>query len=208
MTASPAARRHALGLPAGSVRAAHVLGIVALVCGLLFVPQRHQTSVHVPPYLIYLLFLALGHYFGSHGVSIAARGSDQAKPLYLPGGTVRLLVLVALGATIGWHLYSNPDDLRRHFEASLDEVKTQPYLPLAILAGFFLGVVLRTLMGAEPPQAWQDIEAWISILALVGLLIAAIVHLVIGASLTEKLSLPVSEGILGAVIAFYFGARS
>ena len=46
-------RRHALGLPAGSIRAAHVLGIVGLVCGILLMPER--AHVHVPPYLVYLL---------------------------------------------------------------------------------------------------------------------------------------------------------
>src|SRR5437868_3919084 len=106
-------RRHALGLPAGSVRAAHVLGIVGLVCGILLMPER--TNIHVPPYLVYLLFLALGHYFAAHGVTIATRESEQAKPLFLPGGSVRLLIFVALGATIGWLLYSNPAGLQKHF---------------------------------------------------------------------------------------------
>ncbi len=200
-------RRHALGLPAGSVRAAHVLVIVGLVCGILLLPER--TNVHVPPYLVYLLFLALGHYFAAHGVTIAARESQDAKPLYLPGGAVRILIFLVIGGTIGWLLYSDPERLRHHFEASLDELKLQPYMPLAILGGFFLGLILHALLGhGRAPVAWKDFEAWISLLALVGLVVAAIVHLVIGTSVTERLSLPVSEGILGAVVAFYFGARS
>src|SRR4051812_6574591 len=120
-------QRHALGLPAGSVRAAHVLGIVGLVCAMLLMPER--TNVHVPPYLVYLLFLALGHYFAAHGVTIAARGTEQAKPLHLPGGAVRILIFAALGGTIAWLLYSDPERLRHHFEASLDELKLQPYMP-------------------------------------------------------------------------------
>jgi hypothetical protein len=200
-------RRHALGLPAGSIRAAHVLGVVGLVCAMLLIPQRY--NVHVPPYLIYLLFLILGHYFGAHGNTIATREDEQHSPLYLPGGSVRFLIVVALGGTIGWKLYSDPDDLRAHFDASLADLQAQPYMPLVILGGFFVGVLIRALVGRKnPPQAWQDFEAWISLLALVGLLAAAIIHLVIGTSVQEKLSLPVGEGVLGAVIAFYFGARS
>lgn len=206
-TAVVSAKRHALGLPAGSVRAAHILGIVGLVCGLLLVPiDRH---VHVPPYLIYLLFLGLGHYFAAHGADIAQRGSNRATPLYLPSGTVRVLIVAMLGGSIGWLIYSNPEALQQNFEASVDEMKSQPYVLLAILGAFFFGVFVRRIVGRDnPPQAWQDFEAWISLLALVGLLAAAVVHLVIGVSVPERLSLPLSEGVLGAGIAFYFGARS
>lgn len=208
MSSVPVApKRHALGLPAGSVRAAHVLGIVGLVCAILLLPER--VNVHVPPYLVYLLFLALGHYFAAHGVTIAARDTNETKPLYLPGGAVRFLILLALGGVIGYLYFTDPDRLKHHFEASLDELKLQPYMPLAILGGFFFGVVLHSLLGhGRAPVAWKDIEGWVSLLALVGLMVAAVIHLVIGTSVSERLSLPVSEGILGAVIAFYFGARS
>jgi hypothetical protein len=211
-TATPV-KRHALGLPAGSVRAAHILGIVGLVCGLLLVPHRPdapaEQQVHVPPYLIYLLFLGLGHYFAAHGSDIGPRGTGGSSPLYLPAGTVRVLIILMLGGTIGWRLYNDPAALRQDFETSLDDMKSQPYVLLAILAAFFLGVIVRRLVGRDnPPQAWQDFEAWLSLVALVGLLGAAIVHLVIGVSLPETLSLPVGEGVLGAGVAFYFGARS
>lgn len=207
MSTAISVKRHALGLPAGSVRAAHILGIVGLVCGLLLVPpDRH---VHVPPYLIYLLFLGLGHYFAAHGDSISPRGMIGPSPLYLPSGTVRFLIVLLLGGTIGWLVYSNPESLLQSFRESLDEMKDQPYVLLAILGAFFLGVIVRRIIGRDnPPQAWQDFEAWISLLSLVGLLAAAVVHLVVGVSVTEKLSLPLSEGVLGAGIAFYFGARS
>ena len=206
-TAAASVKRHALGLPAGSVRAAHVLGIVGLVCGLLLVPP--ERNIHVPPYLIFLLFLGLGHYFAAHGSDIAPRGTHGHSPLYLPSGTVRVLIVLLLGGTIGWLVYSNPDALLKNFQDSLEEMKNQPYLVLAILGAFFFGVIVRRLVGREsPPQAWQDFEAWLSLLALVGLLTAAVVHLVIGVSLRERLSLPLSEGVLGAGIAFYFGARS
>ncbi len=205
--AAASVKRHALGLPAGSVRATHILGIVGLVCGLLLVPASRD--VHVPPYLIYLMFLGLGHYFAAHGADIAPRDTNGHSPLYLPAGTVRFLIVLMLGGTIGWLVYSDPEALRRNFEASLDEMKTQPYLLLTILGAFFFGVIVRRLVGRDhPPQAWQDFEAWLSLISLVGLLAAAVVHLVIGVSVPERLSLPLSEGVLGAAIAFYFGARS
>lgn len=207
MSTVAAPRRHALGLPPGSIRAVHVLGVVALVCSILLLPaMRHYP---IPPYLIYLLFLVLGHYFAAHGNDIATKNSDDASPLHLPTGSVRLLILLMLGGTLGWLGYSDLDALKQHLEASLNELTRQPYMPIVILGGFFLGVVVRGLVGREnPPVWWQDIEAWISILALVGIIAAAIIHLIVGASMQEYLSLPVGEGVLGGVIAFYFGARS
>jgi hypothetical protein len=206
-TATVSVKRHALGLPGGSVRAAHILSIVGLICALLLVPMERR--IHVPPYLIYLLFLGLGHYFAAHGTNIAPSHTPGPSPLYLPAGTVRFLIVVLLGGTIGWLVYSNPDALMQSFRESLDEMKEQPYVLVAILGAFFLGVIVRRLVGRDnPPQAWQDFEAWLSIISLVGLLASAILHLVIGVSVTERFSLPVSEGVLGAGIAFYFGARS
>ena len=208
MNSTHLVRRHALGLPAGSIRALHVLIIVGLTCAIIAWPGERMVAI--PAYLIYLLFLMLGHYFASHGVSIAGGDAGHASPLYLPGGTVRLLVILALGGAIGWKLYSNPEGLQRQFEASVQALAEQPLLPAMILGGFFAGVILRTLVGrTNPPQWLQDFEAWLSILALVGLGVAAMIHLVIVPSLEVPwLPLPMWEGILGAVIAFYFGERS
>src|SRR5205823_251705 len=101
-------QRHALGLPAGSVRAAHVLGVVALTCAILLMPSRTGAMIAVPPYLIYLMFLMVGHYFASHGVTIATRDDPEPSPLYLPGGVVRVLIILAIVGTIGWRLYDDP----------------------------------------------------------------------------------------------------
>src|SRR5262245_561512 len=201
-------RRHALGLPAGSIRAAHMLVIVSIVCALILNPR--DIPVPIPAYLIYLLFLMLGHYFASHGTSIAARDSGQSSPLHLPAGTIRLLVIVALCGTVGWKYSQNPDSLQQQFELSLEGLKDQPFLPVIILGAFLAGVVLRSIVGRTNPPKWlQDFEAWVSILALVGLGVAAVIHLIVTASLEVPwMPLPTWEGILGAVIAFYFGERS
>lgn len=198
--------RHALGLPAGSIRAAHLLAVVGLICAILLIPTRSE--VPVPPYLLYLLFLLLGHYFAAHGVTISTTPT-HARPLYLPGGWVRLLVFFALGGTIVYHLVTNPDGLESHFIRSVDELKQQPITPLVILAGFFLGLFVRAIVGRTGGSAtWRDIEAWISLVALAGLTVAAMIHLVINPRQPTALSLPNWEAGLGAVVAFYFGERS
>lgn len=202
------AKRHALGLPAGSVRAAHVLGVVGLICAIMLVPTRGEVAA-IPPYLIYLLFMMLGHYFAAHGVSIATRDDPAPSPLYLPGGVVRVLIILALGGCIGWKLYQDEPGLVRQFDASLTALREQPYLPLVILGGFILGVMVRAIVGRNNPSAaLQDVEAWISLIALIGLVFAGLMHLVIIPSLEEFKIDPTWEGYLGGIIAFYFGERS
>ena len=202
--------RHALNLPAGSVRAIHVLAIVGLICAIIMLPVREDAPHTIPPYLIYLLFLMLGHYFASHGGTIAAAGEGgRASPLYLPGGTVRVLIVLALVGCIGWKLYSDQANLIKQFEGSLELLKQEPVLPLIILGGFLVGVIARVIMrGIGPHAALQDLEAWLSLLALLGILIAGVIHLIVDPSLEQRLYLPIWESFVGGVVAFYFGARS
>ena len=201
-------RRHALGLPAGSVRAIHVFLITGMTAALIANPSG--LALPIPPYLVYLLFLMLGHYFAAHGVTIATGDSDHPKPLWLPGGTVRLLIILALGGAIGWRYFQDPEGLRQQFELTVDAIRRQPYTPLLILMGFFVGVLMRTVFGrTDPPRFIQDFEAWLSLIAGVGLAVAAIIVLIIDPSLeVPGVSWPMFEGVLGALVAFYFGARS
>ncbi len=151
----------------------------------------------------------LGHYFAAHGVTIATRDDPSPSPLYLPGGTVRLIIVAALVGCIGWRLYSDQAGLIEQFEASLELLKREPILPLIILGGFFIGVMVRTLVQRmEPGAAFQDLEAWVSLIALLGIVIAGLIHLVVSPSLEESLYLPTWESFVGGVVAFYFGERS
>jgi hypothetical protein len=200
-------RRHALGLPAGSIRAGLVLGVVALIGAIILIPSRGVVAI--PPYLIYLLFMMLGHYFAAHGVTIATRDEPSPSPLYLPGGVVRFLVIVALLGCFGWKIYADQEGLYKQFEKSLDELKVQPFMPLVILGGFILGVTVRSIVGrTNPPAAWQDIEAWFALMAFVGLTVAAVVHIIIDPSFEDRIMMPMWEGSVGGIIAFYFGERS
>jgi hypothetical protein len=60
----------------------------------------------------------------------------------------------------------------------------------------------------EPGAAFQDLEAWVSLIALLGIVIAGLIHLVVSPSLEETLYLPTWESFVGGVVAFYFGERS
>ena len=202
--------RYALGLPAGSVRALHTLLIVGIVCALILIPGREGRPTPIPPYLIYLLFLAIGHFFAAHGNSIARASSGYAPPLHLPGGVVRGLVLLLLVATLAYKLVTDPDGLAAQFTASVDLLKAPDYLwlPVIVLAGFFVGVVFRMVTGGERTYWGQDLQAWVSLVSALLLGVAALIHLVIEPTLPEGLHLPLWESFLAGVVAFYFGERS
>src|SRR5204863_2996494 len=94
--------RHAFGWPPGSIRAILVLIVVALVCALMLITRNQKGGViPIPPYLLYLLFMAVGYYFAARG-----RGKEVHRnvppPLWLPAGSIRLIVMAALTATIVW----------------------------------------------------------------------------------------------------------
>jgi hypothetical protein len=202
------APRYALGLPAGSVRALHTLLIVGIVCALILIPGREGRPAPIRPYLVYLLFLVIGNFFAAHGNSIARGGSGYAPPLHLPSGFVRALLLVILIATIAYKLVTDHDGLVEQLQASAALLPSQPYLPLIILAGFFVGVLVRFVLGGERTYWGQDIQAWVSLVSALLLGIDALIRLAIVPTLPADLDLPTWEAFLAAVVAFYFGERS
>lgn len=193
--------RHALGLPAGSVRTILALMVVGLICCVMLLPTGNDA---IPPYLLYLLFLILGHFF-------AALGHHHTRPwpLHLPPFIVRLLIIGSLMGTVAYLYSSDPTSLERKWEASIDMVREQWYLPILLLAGFFLGVIVRTIVGRNnPPMFVQDLEAWIALIAVIGLCIVGMVYLVINPTSQRPSNIPNLEGFLAVVVVFYFGARS
>jgi hypothetical protein len=207
MSSVPVTTRHALGWPQGSIRAILALMVVGLVCALMLIPAREQPTP-IPAYLIYLLFLVLGHYFAARG---HARGQPDAwgrQPLWLPRGSIRLILLVSMTGTCIYRYGTDSAGFEAQWPESVDSLKEVPLLPAVVLMGFFIGVVVRTLIGQQPPAVFQDLEAWLSLIAVMLMAVAAMIHLVINPSLTEHLNPTVWEGILAGVVAFYFGERS
>jgi hypothetical protein len=200
--------RHALGLPAGSVRALLTLMILGLVWALLLVPE--EKDIRVPVYLYYLMFLILGHFFAAHGHSIAGPTAGPASPLHLPSGTLRTLIIVGFLAVLGYRYYVYRD-FEKLFKLG-EPLFEQPYLPLVILGGFFVGVFLnRVIIRSVGITPWfQDILAWVAMLATLGLSAEVIVQLVINPSLDreQRLTLYPWHLFLSAIISFYFGLRS
>jgi hypothetical protein len=54
----------------------------------------------------------------------------------------------------------------------------------------------------------QDLEAWLALIAVIGLCIVGLIYLVINPSLERPGNIPNLEGFLATIVVFYFGARS
>jgi hypothetical protein len=195
--------RYALGMPSGSVRSILAILVVAMFCALVLFPTRLTDPF--PPYLLYLLFLILGHLFAFH----VHAAKHHPAPLHLPRILVRLVIIVALAATLGWKIYSDPTGMRERWDATVDAIKEEWYLPLLLLGGFFVGAILHPIIGRDnPPIAIQDLQAWLALIAIIGLCVLAMVHLIIEKGTTEPILNPMVSCVLATIVAFYFGARS
>jgi hypothetical protein len=202
------APRHAFGWPPGSIRAILVLIVVGLVCGLMLLGRDRQGQpIPIPPYLLYLLFLAVGYYFAARGH--APRPPGVPPPLWLPAGSIRLIIIAALTATVAWKMVDDRLGLEGQLRQTVTAFTDQPLLPLVTLGGFFAGVVVRAIIGRHERSAWaQNMEAWFALIAVVLMSIAALIHLVIDPSMADRLYLPSWESFLAGLVAFYFGVRS
>jgi hypothetical protein len=197
---------HAFGWPPGSIRAMLTLIVVALVCALMLISRHAGASIPIPAYLGYLLFLAVGFYFGARGQH---HDPNVPPPLYLPRGSVRLIILAALTATVAYKLVNDRTGLEDQLKASFEAAKALPLLPLVVVGGFFVGVIVRAIIGRHERSAWaQNLEAWFALIAILMMSIAVLIDLVIKPSLPTWVDLPAWESILGGVVSFYFGVRS
>ncbi|RUL88734.1 hypothetical protein TsocGM_06070 [Tautonia sociabilis] len=206
-------RLSAFGLPPGSVRALLALLVAATVCGTLALhPERE-----VPAYLRDLMFIILGHYFAVRGRSRGpgAPGSGESgvavpPPLYLPRGTVRLLLVLGFVA-VAVLLF------RRGRLLPIEE--NPGAVTLLLVAGFLLGALVKAVAsrfsaGGRPRwfRALEDAKATAALLAAAVLVVLAwddaSPFLPEGLSATvPRLGEHGPEHLAAALIGFYFGSR-
>jgi hypothetical protein len=200
--------RQPLNLPAGSVRSSLVLLIILPFWILLAVPQR---QIPMPLYLYFLLGLVLV-FFASHGGTIAPKHvPGHPSPWHLPRGFFRLALILITAGLIGWRLYNDPSgkDLADRLTPTPEQLANWPYLLGTVAAGYVAGWAVSRVLGPyRYSPIYQDLQAAISIIAMVGLSGLAIVHLLISPELKVPVNAVVFECILTAIVAWYFGARS
>jgi hypothetical protein len=202
--------RHALGLPAGSIRALLAFGVLAALWVVVWTFGRENEEIRKRQsitffYLQSLMLLITASFFASHGSTIGPHISI-GSPLGLPRGSVRFLLIVGyLG--LAYFTY--------HTQPPFEFPETQPVLILllVLLSGFFLGHLLsgliRSLAGGITPYWFQDIQAWVALIAVGVLMLVALIH-VINLSLPAGMELEGTwvQAILAGTVGFYFGARS
>jgi hypothetical protein len=190
-------QHHALGLPGGSVRALIALGMVGTVCGLLI----REPSRPLPEPLESLLFVVLGHYFAARGQAPEDDPAGGPPPLYLPRGTVRLLLIGGL-ITAGVFV------VRAGGDASERGLVT-----LVLAAAFLLGLLLTRVTGwwkrrrGRPWRPFEDLRALIGIGAAGVLAAHAFYPLLPGPEAVSVGRLSLEQGLAG-LVGFYFGSRS
>jgi hypothetical protein len=204
-TASPirVPPRHALGLPAGSVRA--ILALAVLGSLVLIVLLHKQDVKGVDSLYVYLwgaLFLIMANYFTLR----THWNAEGPQPLGLPRGSVRFFLVAGLVALVIWLWQNN----------SL--FGTMPRLPSGVfilvpggfLFGWFTGRLAHVFFRDGEPAWYQDIQAWVSIIAMGILIIVMLLVMFINPGMSEEKQIDTTtwDGILVAIVSFYFGART
>lgn len=192
--------RPPLRLPRGSVRALLALELVAVVC--LEVARGHRLD----PLWTETLAIALAHYFTTRRFldltpelvrRLKQEGvlTDEVRPLFLPGFTVRgLIILAFLGLALHLERHGRLDDP--------DAVSV-----LGLVGAYLLGTVaqrLRPLVfrGRHPwsRTVWEDLKA----AATLAVMTAA---LLVYASGHAEMLTPTWRDVTLGLALFYFGSR-
>jgi hypothetical protein len=198
---SPASTdRPPLRLPRGSVRALLTLMLVAVVC--LEVARGHSLDALWTE----TLAIALAHYFTTRRFldltpemirRLKDEGvlPDEARPLYLPGFTVRGLILLAF---LGLALF-----LQRHGRLG----EPQSVSTLGLVGAYLLGTIaqrvrVRIFHGRHPlvRRVWEDLKA---VATLAVMAFALVVYATGQADLLPSVWRDVTLGLA----LFYFGSR-
>jgi len=189
-----------LWLPHGSVRAILALGVVFVTCWL---------TVHgepVPVAVSEALFTGLAYYFATRGLMRltpeeaerlrAERGeAEQFNPLFLPRGTIRVLIVLAFVGLAGYLLAE--EGVRGLASA------TTLLLVLAFFAGQVLKYAVRWLSAKRERRRTLAFE---HVKAALGLAVAAGFIALFVTGYHREAHPAVHKGFLAFMI-FYFGSR-
>jgi len=195
--------RPPLGLPFGSVRAVLSLTIGALFWVLVLFSRE---AGQVPLYLYFLLALEL-LFFTAHGYSIASAKGARVSPWWLPAGFFRGVIFLGFVATLAWKYHQDPDQLLAVLTPSSEQAARLPYLLLAVGGGFVIGRLLR-LGPWQKTAGFQDVQAWLALLAMVGLAVEIVVVVFINPTVTIKVDLKTWEYVLTGIVTCYFAIRT
>jgi hypothetical protein len=193
--------RPPLGLPPGSIRGLLAVQITAIFWLLLLAPDEKK----VPLNLYFLLSLVMV-FFVAHGKSIARRVEPAPSPLWLPGGTLRFLLLAGTAAVLAYVAVQHPERLDR-LTPRPEELADWKYYLGALAIGFVLGYGTR-ILPFRHAWAFQAFQAWIAIIAMAILFLHFLFEVIINFSLEVPINAVAWQTIVTGIVAFYYGSRS
>jgi hypothetical protein len=205
--ASPAPPpRHALGLPAGSVRALLAIGVLGVLWALAYGSQDKPMPLAFL-YLQFLMMLILAHYFAAHGSSMG-KAAGGSSALGLPRGTVRF-VLLAGYVGLAWFLFKERSELKFETPPQADMIVFLALILTGFFAGHIVNIVVKFVSGGTLPAWFQDVQAWLALLSMLGMVVLLILHVFINKTLSPERQFGVAVDVwLATLVSFYFGARS
>jgi len=192
--------RGPLGFPAGSVRALLALCVVFVSCWLIVQGEEPPLAVSEA------LFTALGYYFATRarvGLSKAELQERQeefgdeaeVRPLFLPRGSIRVIIIVCFAGVAGWMLY----------EWGCERVAL--CTTLLLVFAFFAGQALKHLvLWLRPRHKRHRIGRLEHVKAAIGIVVAAAFVAMYVSGYYRAASPRVHKVFLGFII-FYFGSR-
>lgn len=196
--------RQPLRLPAGSLRATMSLFIAALFWLFILLPEEKR--IPVPLFLYFLAGMVMLFLFAFRR---SERASLSPGPWGLPTGVFRFVLIGGTLLVVALHFYLYRELPLSRLVPEPDQLSQWPSLTVALLGGLSLG----WLVGQGPWRRWavfQDFQAWVSLLAMLGLFVEVIVILFINPNLERNppLDLRTFEAVLTGIIAWYFGSRA
>lgn len=192
--------RPPLGMPPGSVRGLLSLQTAITFWMLLLIP----TGPKIPLHLYFLLTLVM-IFFVAHGKSIARRG-EGPSPLWLPGGSIRFLLVAGTLATFAYVIFNDAVRLERLTPEGEDITRNWRYYVSALGIGFVLGYGTR-ILPFRNTWSFQAFQAWTAILAMAVLFLEFVLQL-LNVGLVVPREFVAWETVVVGTTAFYFGSRS
>lgn len=192
-----------LGLPPGSIRGLLAIQITAIFLLLLVVPVDKIIPM---PLNVYFLMSLVMVFFVAHGSSIHSRDNPLPSPLYLPGGTLRFLILASVVGSVVYLGLKHPERFDSLTPDATQFAHWKHYLG-SLAGGFFVGHLLKVIP-IRHGWVFQSFQAWSALIAMFTLFLETILQVFVKTTLADKLDFVSWQCAVIAISAFYFGVRS
>jgi hypothetical protein len=202
MTLEPSPRPP-LGLPPGSIRAIMTMLIVAIFWILLLVPD--DQAVRIPLNMYFLLSLVMV-FFVAHGKSIARKDQPHPSPLWLPGGTLRFLIVAGSIAVVAFVAFQHSERFDR-LTPNPDQLRNWKYYYAALGVGFVIGYLLH-IMPFKRAWWFEAFQAWVAVIAMAIMFLELVFQVFINVTLPNPIEALAWHTAVTGIVAFYFGSRS